>query len=171
MISGGPGAGKTTLLDELAKRGYPFAPEVARQVIQEQTRLRGTALPWGDREAYTLQMLERSVESYIAHTPVARITFSDRGIPDTLCYARLIGLADHTSILEACRRYRYAAVVFLAPAWREIYVTDSERKQDFAEAELTFEQLVRVYMDCGYRISELPKVSPSARADFVIGQI
>jgi predicted ATPase len=171
VVSGGPGAGKTTVLEELASRGYPFAPEVARQIIQEQLQSSGTALPWGDREAYTLLMLKRSVESYLAHTPASRPTFSDRGIPDTLCYARLIGLANQNSILDACQRFRYAPVVFLAPPWKEIYETDSERKQDFAEAETTFEQMVQVYTECGYTISELPKARPPARADFVLEQI
>jgi len=171
VVSGGPGAGKTTLLEELARRGYPFAPEVARRIIQDQVRLGGTALPWGDRAAYTLLMLKRSVESFLAHTPAARLTLSDRGIPDTLCYARMIGFAEERSILEACRQFRYAPVVFLAPPWKEIYETDSERKQDFAEAVATFDQMVRVYRECGYAISELPKATPAARADFLLEQI
>jgi predicted ATPase len=49
VISGGPGAGKTTALLELAKLGYRFAPEVAREIIQEQVRTGGTAVPWADR--------------------------------------------------------------------------------------------------------------------------
>jgi len=51
VVSGGPGSGKTTVLHELAARGFPFAPEVARQIIQEQMQSGGVALPWGDREA------------------------------------------------------------------------------------------------------------------------
>lgn len=171
VVSGGPGAGKTSVLQELASRGYRLAPEIARQIIQEEVQSSGTALPWGDREAYTLLMLERSVESYLSHTPASRPTFSDRGIPDTLCYARLIGLANQEPILDACRQYRYASVVFLAPPWKEIYETDNERKQDFAEAERTFEQMVHVYQECGYTISELPKAKPAARADFILEQI
>ena len=171
VISGGPGAGKTTVLRELASRGFPFAPEIARQIIQEQVQSSGTALPWEDREAYTLLMLKRSVESYLAYTPASRLTFSDRGIPDTLCYARLIGLANQKPILDACRQFRYAPIVFLAPPWREIYKTDGERKQDFAEAETTFEQMVQVYRECGYGVSVLPKSTPQVRADFILQQI
>ena len=171
VVSGGPGAGKTTVLQELASRGYCFAPEIARQIIQKEVQSSGTALPWGDREAYTILMLERSVESYLSHTPALCPTFSDRGIPDTLCYARLIGLVNQEPILDACRQYRYASVVFLAPPWKEIYETDNERKQVFAEAESTFEQMVQVYRECGYTISELPKTKPAARADFILEQI
>ena len=171
VVSGGPGAGKTTVLLELASRGYCFAPEVAREIIREELRSSGTALPWKDREAYTLLMLERSVKSYLSHTPTPRPTFSDRGIPDTLCYAQLIGLTNQESIRDACCQYRYASVVFLAPPWREIYETDTERKQDFAEAERTFERMVQVYRECGYTISELPRTEPPARADFILEQI
>ena len=57
VISGGQGAGKTTVLLELARFGFHHAPEVARQIIQEQIRSGGTALPWADRQAYTCVML------------------------------------------------------------------------------------------------------------------
>jgi predicted ATPase len=171
VVSGGPGAGKTTVLQELASRGFRFAPEVARQIIQEQMQSSGTALPWADREVYTELMLKRSVESYLAHLPASCLTFADRGIPDTLCYARLIGLANQKPILDACRKFRYAPIVFLAPPWKEIYETDSERKQDFAEAETTFGQMVLVYRECGYTVSEIPKAKPAARADFILQQI
>ena len=45
VVSGGPGAGKTTLLLELERRGFCCVPEVARQIIQEQVRDEGDALP------------------------------------------------------------------------------------------------------------------------------
>jgi predicted ATPase len=171
MISGGPGAGKTTLLDELAKLCFACVPEVARQIIQEQMQANGTALPWADQEAYTHLMLHRSIEGYLEHASLPGPVFSDRGIPDTLCYARLIGLADQSAIKDACQRYRYAPLVFLAPPWKEIYTTDNERKQDFAEAEGTFHQMAEVYWECGYQTIELPKSSPSARAEFVLRQL
>jgi predicted ATPase len=171
IVSGGPGSGKTTVLRELTTLGFPHAPEIARQIIQEQVQAGGKALPWDDLEAYTRMMLQRSIESYLQYTPVPRAIFSDRGIPDTLGYARLIGLHDLDPIESACRDYRYAPVVFLAPPWREIYETDSERKQDFDEAERTFEVVGEVYRDCGYEVCELPKMTPVARANFILTKL
>uniref|UniRef100_Q01N80 NadR/Ttd14 AAA domain-containing protein n=1 Tax=Solibacter usitatus (strain Ellin6076) TaxID=234267 RepID=Q01N80_SOLUE len=175
VVSGGPGSGKTTLLRELAKSGLTHAPEVAREIIQEQVHSGGTALPWAeqqaDRQAYTHLMLQRSIDSFLAHTPALRPTFSDRGIPDTLCYARLIGLSDTRIIEHACARYRYAPLVFLAPPWKEIYATDAERKQDFTEAEQTYLLMIDVYHACGYDAVELPRITPSARAHFVLQQL
>lgn len=168
VISGGPGAGKTTVLRELEKLAYPHAPEVARQIIQEQVQAGGVALPWKDREAYTRLMLQRSIESYLEHTPCLQPVFSDQGIPDTLCYARLIGLKEEKTIRAACEHYRYAPIVFLAPPWKEIYAFDSERKQDFAEAKRTFDLMTAVYMECGYTVVELPRSTPSERALFIL---
>ena len=152
VVSGAPGSGKTTILRELAKSGFTHAPEAARQIIQEQVQVGGTALPWGDQQAYINLMLQRSIESFIAHTPAVRPTFSDRGIPDTLCY-------------------RYAGLVFLAPPWKEIYQTDAERKQDFAEAEQTYLQMADVYRECGYELIEVPRATPPERAQFVLKQL
>ena len=130
VVTGGPGSGKTTALLELQKRGFRIAPEVARQIIQEQVHAGGNALPWGDRESYTRLMLERSIESYREnsgreHTDAAasvegNVMLFDRGIPDTLTYARMIGLSDDEFIRNACEEYRYASRVFVAPPWCEI---------------------------------------------------
>ena len=171
VISGGPGSGKTTVLRELEKFGYQHAPEVARQIIQEQVQACGRALPWDDRETYTTFMLQRSVDSYLVHTPALQPTFSDRGIPDTLGYARLIGLREQGPIEAACRLYRYASLVFVAPPWQEIYEIDTERTQDFAEAQRTYEIVSAVYRECGYTLSELPKRPPPARAQFILDEI
>jgi predicted ATPase len=171
VISGGPGSGKTTVLNELERLGYSCVPEVARGIIQDQVRSGGTALPWADREAYAQLMLQQSTESYWKYRETPEVTFFDRGIPDTLCYARLIGLSDTSQIEEACRFYRYASRVFLAPPWEEIYATDNERRQDFAEAVRTFDIMANVYRECGYDIVELPRDTPSARAQFIIARI
>jgi predicted ATPase len=171
VISGGPGAGKTTVLLELERRGFRCATEVARQIIQEQVRAGGNALPWGDRQRYCQLMLERSIASYREHAALSGRTFFDRGIPDTLCYARLVGLPMEDEIFAACTAYRYATRVFLAPPWQEIYATDTERQQSYDEAVRTYGQMVEAYEACGYEVMEIPRTSPAERADSILGML
>ena len=113
-------------------------------------------------------MLERSIASYEEHAPLAGTTFFDRGIPDTLCYSRLVGLPLEDEILEACGMYRYSGRIFLTPPWQEIYATDAERKQPYSEAVRTYELMAEAYEDCGYEVVEIPKASPKIRADFIV---
>jgi predicted ATPase len=171
VITGGPGSGKTTLLRELAQRRFSCSEEVARQIIQEQVKTNGDALPWGDRSRYTELMLTRSIDAYRSNTPSSEIVFMDRGIPDVACYARLIGLPLFDELRRACETYRYNATVFMAPPWKDIYTTDSERKQTYQEAIDTHRVMVAVYEEYGYQPIELPRIPSEARAEFVIARI
>jgi predicted ATPase len=165
-ISGAPGAGKTTLLDVLQSRGYACVPEAARRIIQEQMQSGGSALPWQDTTAYIHLMLQDSIASFLQHQHAQHPTFFDRGLPDTLGYAQIIDLPNQCAIEEACILHRYAKV-FLAPPWRSIYTTDTERKQIFEEALTSFEAVVKTYNRCGYDPILLPLTTPNDRADFV----
>jgi predicted ATPase len=167
VITGGPGTGKTTLLEELEQQGFRCSHEVARQIIQEQVAANGDALPWANTLRYTERMLAGSIAAFRENTPSPEIVFMDRGIPDVACYARLIGLPFFDGLKTACQTYRYNKIVFLAPPWKEIYATDSERKQTYAEAVATYEKMAEVYREYGYRSIELPKISPRQRAEFV----
>jgi len=171
VITGGPGVGKTAVLQELERQGYTVVAEVARQIIQEQVRTKGNALPWGDTKSYTEMMLSRSIESFLALNQTSFPTFCDRGIPDVLCYARIIKFLDASEIESACRRFRYNRRVFMLPPWEEIYRTDTERKQSFDEAVAVYEQMVRVYEDCGYKISEVPRASVELRSEFILDSL
>ncbi len=170
VISGGPGAGKTTLLNELEDRGYLVVPEEARRIIKGEIERQGEGLPWKDKATYADLMLKASVNTYI-HLKQQQIqtkVFFDRGILDTVCYMQMenLILTKETEILVTT--YRYNQKVFLLPPWAEIYETDSERKQTYAEAVDTFEQMKATYIRYGYEIIEVPKDAVKNRADFVL---
>lgn len=94
--------------------------------------------------------------------------FFDRGLPDIAGYLTLCGLPIPAHLTAAIGVFRYAERVFIAPPWQAIYAQDSERKQSFAEAELTYRAMVAVYRRYGYRLQELPRASPDERADFLL---
>ena len=171
VITGGPGSGKTSLLEALKRRGCLCVAEVARRIIREQMLLGGDALPWGNTRLYTEWMLEGSVQDFVAEGEATGIRFFDRGIPDTLAYAALIGEELTQEQLETGVRFKYNRLVFILPPWKEIYGTDAERKQDFIEAVETYKQLVCQYERLGYELVEVPLASVESRADFVIRHV
>ena len=167
IITGGPGAGKTTLLEELSKYKVLCVPEVARQIIREQVEQGGRALPWDDAVQYKELMLRRSIEDYLridTDLPV----FFDRGIPDALAYARLIGDISPAALAD---EYRCNSQVFILPPWEEIYTTDDQRKQTFEEAVDVFHRLKAEYMVCGYQVVEVPCAPARERSLFVLDWI
>ncbi|WP_353181507.1 AAA family ATPase [Parapedobacter lycopersici] len=169
VITGGPGTGKTTLLDALRAKQFPCIPEVAREIIREQVACGGDALPWQNKAAYTQLMLKTSVESYLQtmdeYTP-GSVVFFDRGIPDTLCYAAMIGL-EIPDEPELASRYRYHRRVFILPPWPEIYHTDAERKQTWEEAVFTYEMMKKTYSKYGYQLIDVPLVPVVERVKFL----
>ena len=172
VITGGPGVGKTTLLEELKRRNYEIVPEVARELIKEQQKDNGKALPWKNKNLYKEMMFDRSISSF---EKIDRTTnkkepiFFDRGFLDSICYANIIQSEISDRMKSYAESWRYNKNVFMLPPWQEIYETDNERKQDWKEAVLTFEKMSETYRNYGYEIIEIPKKSVSGRADFVLG--
>ena len=167
VITGGPGCGKTTLIDELCRRGYDHVPEAARAIIRQQVNTHGDALPWMDTRKYSDMMLSWSVRDFTMRTGSDRLCFFDRGIPDTYGYEILMGFDGNPLLEQALNHYRYNPKVFILPPWKEIYLTDTERKQDFQEALRTYRVIKDAYKRSGYRLVEIPPAPVSIRADMV----
>ena len=110
-------------------------------------------------------MLKRTIADFDRYREQGGLFFFDRGIPDTLAYARLIRLyLDKHSRHEALAR-RYVPTVFLLPPWKSIYTKDTERRQNFTMAVRTFCIMDKTYRELGYRIIVLPKDDPAGRAN------
>ncbi|HCX68611.1 MAG: ATPase [Parvibaculum sp.] len=171
VITGGPGAGKTALIDALAVKGFAVVPEAGRQIIREQKSTDETATHDGDRLAYRRLMFEREMESYAKMAAAAGPVFFDRGLPDLIGYSYLIGAAVPAWLDQAVRRCRYNKTIFIAPPWPEIYGTDDERKQGFAEAVATHDAMCVAYEEAGYRLCELPLSTVADRIRFVLDHI
>ena len=165
VFTGGPGVGKTTLIEHLRAVGELVAPENARAVIAEQAACGGRGVPWLDNDRFIELTSARDIAAFdrLAHE-TARVFF-DRGLMDM---RGCNGATPTPALLEAIRTRRYNRKVFVFPPWREIYETDAERRQDWAEAEATYERVLKNLADCGYEPVVVPKADVEARAAFVL---
>jgi predicted ATPase len=167
VLTGGPGVGKTTLLRHLARLGELTVGENARAVIREEAKTGGQGLPWLDNERFVALTSARDVADFDARTDETRRVFFDRGLMDMVgCN----GAVPSGALLEAVRTRRYNPTVFVFPPWREIYATDAERRQDWDEAERTFERVCTQLPTLGYEPLVVPIGTVEERAAFVLAR-
>lgn len=169
IITGAPGTGKSTVLNLLEAEGYPVLPEMARALIAEQQEIANSELlPWKDHPKFGEELFRRQMKQY--QEAEAQTTFYDRGILDNLAYLRRDGHAN--AHLEAqARSYPYNKKVFIMPPWEEIYGNDEVRWEDL-DLMLDIDRALReIYRDFDYDLLEVPKLSPSARRDFILDHL
>jgi len=171
VLTGGPGSGKTALIDALASLGYARTIEAGRAIIQDQVAIGGNALPWGDRTAFAELMLSWEMRSYADACRGDGPVFFDRGIPDVAGYLQLCALGVPSHVEKAATMFRYHPRAFVAPPWPAIFHGDAERKQDFAEAERTFDAVTATYRRFGYQLVELPRATVADRVRFVLERV
>lgn len=167
VITGAPGAGKSALIDALAARGVSTHQEVARVILQQEG---GMALRADDPLGFAEAMFEAQLEVY-RRSGDAGVTVLDRGFADIVGFLDISGLSIPAHIDGACRELRFEGPVFHARPWRDIYVGDSERIQDWNEAVESDRAVIAAWLRYGYSLVELPFVPVEERADFVLGKL
>ncbi len=65
----------------------------------------------------------------------------------------------------------YARTVFMAPPWREIFTTDSDRRHGFAEAVAEYDRLILAYQSLNFGIERLPLSPVEDRAEWLLERI
>ena len=63
-------------------------------------------------------------------------------------YAEIFAL-DTSAAWSASRHYRYDDIVFVLPAWPDIYVTDGDRRMTFESAQAFGDRVREVYLRLG----------------------
>ncbi|MDP2089579.1 MAG: ATP-binding protein [Flavobacteriaceae bacterium] len=171
VITGGPGTGKSTLIDELIKRGYNCLPEISRD-ITDMTRRNGIEqLFLKNPLLFSEMLLEGRENQYkIADKIETNLVFFDRGIPDVHAYMNYISIDYPPIYIEKSMKYRYNTI-FITPPWQEIYITDSERYENFEQSLAIFNHLRKTYEKLGYHLIEIPVGSIEIRTDFILDSI
>jgi predicted ATPase len=171
VVTGGPGSGKSTLLAAAAKAGYRTVPESGRAIIMLQEAIGGRALHHVDSALYAELMLDRDMQNHQLSAATGEVMLFDRGVGDLVGYCRLVGIEEAEHFRRAAELLRYNRKVFVAPPWRDIYVRDAQRRQDWAEAVRTYECIADAYAELGYDLVELPLASVPERLAFLEDEI
>jgi len=158
VITGGPGFGKTTLLRLLTEKGFRVCPEEARSILD------GIDLLPKDFE----QRIASLRLKFLNSTNQDTIAFADRGLPDQVAYSWYKKKQPSAFIEEAVSSNRYAPFVFITPPWQDIYAQDKVRKENFEEACLIHDHIIRAYHKYGYQTIDLPLSSPVTRVEYIL---
>jgi predicted ATPase len=169
IVTGAPGTGKTTVLDRLGGEIQRF-PEPAREILAQQRAMGGAGTPDRDRSAFVELLLRRSIENHQEATRRGGVTVFDRGVPDCVAYAVVLGMDPSPSLL-AVERYRYAREALLFEPWPAIYTTDDERTMSFEDVLGFHQEIVSVFDRAGYALVSVPRGPIEDRAAFVRGFI
>jgi predicted ATPase len=167
VITGPPGSGKTPIIRELVASGFTAVAEPAREVIAEQRATGGDGVAEKNPRVFLDLMLSRAVADFRRMRDAPGPVFFDRGIPDHIGYAELFGL-DTSDAVHASAEHRYNDLVFVLPSWRDIYVTDSERRMTFEAAAAFGDRVRRIYLEFGYSVVDVPRETVAARARFIL---
>ena len=168
VIIGGPGTGKSSIINGLVTKGYCCYPEISREVTLESQK-RGIEQLFLEKPLLFSELLleGRKKQFRSAQEEKASLIFLDRGIPDVLAYMHYIGDSYPSFFDQACKDHKYSSI-FVLPPWKEIYVSDAERYENYEQAVLIHEHLMETYKKYGYSITEVPKDSVENRIDFIM---
>jgi predicted ATPase len=165
VLTGAPGSGKTAILNALRDQIRCY-DEPARQVLAEQRASGGDGTPEQNAAKFVDLLLRHSIANHTEARARSEPVLFDRGIPDCVAYAMLLG-TDPAPSTQAAATYRYNPTVLVTRPWEEIYTTDDERKMTFAHT-LEFQRWIELlYEASGYTLVEVPRSSIEQRAAFV----
>ncbi len=148
VITGAPSSGKTTTVNNLKSRGFSIIPEAADELRREGRQRT-------DEVEFNHAVLARKVENEDRLDPKVLI-FLDRGIPDTIAYARYYG-EDDLYAREASQERRYQRVFVLDQLAG--YETTKTRIEEREFAEKMDKLLYQAYRDLGYDAIRVPVFS------------
>jgi predicted ATPase len=155
------------LIDRLAVLGHAIVPEASRPYIEAELA-KGRTLEEirADNAAYQRKIAEIRIQNEAA-ADTKRLTFIDRGLPDSIVYHKLNNL-DAGWVVEACSRYRYAGVFFLERLNLE---NDAVRWEDEQLAEKMARETIAAYAQLGYEIIHVPVLPVVERLEFILAKI
>jgi predicted ATPase len=171
VITGGPGTGKSSLINELLSRDFICFEEVSRQVTLDARKDGIEQLFLTKPLLFSELLLKARTQQFKEADNIAEtIVFLDRGLPDVLAYMDYVKSDYPKYFTDSCETHVYHKVFVLAP-WQEIFVSDSERYENFDQAVEIHHSLLETYKRFGYELIDVPFESIVNRTDFILDHL
>ncbi len=168
VFIGGPGSGKSTIIVELEKQGFTCMHEISREVTKKAQEEGIEQLFLEKPILFSEKLLEGREKQFLdAEKTDSKFVFFDRGIPSVEAYLQYFKTEYSSVFTEKSKQYRYDKVFHFSP-WEEIYESDNERYENFEQAVIINEFLLKNYQDLGYDIIEVPKGTIEERCKFIL---
>lgn len=168
VITGGPSSGKTSIIKALESYGFPCIHEISREVTLEARQNGIQQLFVSNPLLFSEKLLEGRIKQHqIADTFSSEYVFIDRGIPDVVAYLDRTGTDYPNHFIKACIDYSYDEV-FILPPWKDIYIQDSERYEDFQESIVLFDYLKDTYDTYEYKHVHVPEGTVQNRVNYIL---
>lgn len=168
VITGGPGTGKSSIINELERQNHFCYEEVSRQVTLEARKKGVDQLFLTEPLLFSELLLKARTEQFESASQRTKTPlFYDRGLPDVLAYMDFANSKYPEYFKQVCREKQYDQV-YILPPWKDIYVSDSERYENFEQAIEINKQLVETYQRFGYNLIEVPLGTIKMRTDFIL---
>lgn len=171
ILTGGAGVGKTTIIDLLKLKGYNIVTESGREVyIAEQKKAKGNTdytlkLPQTDYVAFEEMVILKQIEK--ENNLDEGIHFLDRSLVDCLGMSLYQKQPLKTDISDLISLANYDTYVYLLSPL-EKYENDDQRKETEEEMRRMHEKLREAYLSQGFKIIDVPAISPEERVEFIL---
>ncbi len=167
VLTGGPSSGKTKTLEYLAFLGYPIVPETARVWIDsEMSQGKTIEQIRADEMSFQRRVWRMKTQAERRINP-NRLTFFDRGLPDTVAYYQAYNQPLSVSDV-ALKKHRYAGIFLLEPFQ---FQQDYARTEDADFVDRLNNLLHQAYTDLGHTVITVPKMPINRRAKFILDRI
>ena len=178
VITGGPGTGKTVLISSLEEKGFHCFHEVIRTMTldalngKQANELLINPIDFvDDAKSFNDELIKARLNHFNDGKNIdKKHLFYDRGIPDVIAYMNYFNQPIEKPYNELCLQNRYDEVLILPP-WKDIYVQDNERMENFEQACGIHEHLEKTYINLGYNPIKVPFGTIENRLQFVVDLI
>tara|TARA_B100000927_G_scaffold50400_1_gene37252 strand:+ start:2062 stop:2607 length:546 start_codon:yes stop_codon:yes gene_type:complete len=170
VLAGGPSTGKTSVLNELIKLGFKCYEEAARDILSKYEG-KGSSFK-SDPIKISNEILKKRDKDFNDAKKILckkNIVFFDRGVHEITAYLRSINCSkDYWEKL--LNKYDYD-IVFFFPNWKEIYIKDENRIEEYEEAIKISPYIDTVYEESSILKIKVPNTSIEDRVKFILNNI